>query len=304
MTQKFGPLCPHCELPLKKQLDTPFFKCGICGSTFRKEELSFPVSVEISEEVKRAKELLRAEENNLGHFKVIRVDDTFLPAWKKGLSLLGVPVEEAEYSTHITPWIGLIFAALCLLLAFASPVLILELALLPSSVFRHGGLNFFTYSLVHAGFLHLIFNFLFLWPFMDNVEEHLGHRRALALIVVSALGASILHILVDSSDRPLVGSSGVCFGFATYYCLQYPRNRFLMMIPFVGLFAYKLRLRVRALHLLIGYILLEVSGVLTQVVGQDSTSHLGHIGGAIGGFALWLFWGQPNKDEITETLEL
>lgn len=91
----------------------------------------------------------------------------------------------------------------------------------------------FTSIFVHAGFLHLAGNLLFLWIFGDNVEDRLGHGRFaifyLACGVVAALAQTALN---PDSLIPMVGASGAIAGVMGAYLVLYPHSRVLMLFPF------------------------------------------------------------------------
>ncbi|MEU6392590.1 rhomboid family intramembrane serine protease [Streptomyces sp. NPDC046939] len=67
------------------------------------------------------------------------------------------------------------------------------------------------------GFLHILFNMASLWSLGRIVEAHLGRARYLALYLISALGGSVVVLLL-APETPTVGASGAVFGLgAAYY---------------------------------------------------------------------------------------
>lgn len=81
-----------------------------------------------------------------------------------------------------------------------------------------------TSMLLHAGWAHALGNVWFLHVFGDNVEDHLGHARFLALYVLSHLFAVVAFVaLVPAGDAPLVGASGAISGVLGAYMIRYPR---------------------------------------------------------------------------------
>src|SRR6202158_3564451 len=74
-------------------------------------------------------------------------------------------------------------------------------------------LPLFTSMFLHASFLHVAGNMLFLWIFGDNVEDHLGHFTYLVFYLVSGVAAGATHILLNqASPIPSVGASGAIAG--------------------------------------------------------------------------------------------
>jgi membrane associated rhomboid family serine protease len=83
------------------------------------------------------------------------------------------------------------------------------------------------YSLfLHAGFLHLAGNMLFLWIYGDNVEHRLGHVAYAVAYVACGLAATLFHTMFDlGSALPLIGASGAISGVLGFYFLWFPRNQ-------------------------------------------------------------------------------
>jgi membrane associated rhomboid family serine protease len=91
-----------------------------------------------------------------------------------------------------------------------------------------GILPLFTSMFLHASFLHVAGNMLFLWIFGDNVEDHLGHFSYLVFYLLSGVAAGITHILLNLNSRvPTVGASGAIAGVMGAYFILYPKARVL-----------------------------------------------------------------------------
>ena len=98
-------------------------------------------------------------------------------------------------------------------------------------------LPLFTSMFLHASFLHVAGNMLFLWIFGDNVEDYLGHFNYLVFYLVSGLAADFTHILLNANSRiPSVGASGAIAGVMGAYFILYPRARVLTWFPPIFLF--------------------------------------------------------------------
>jgi len=90
--------------------------------------------------------------------------------------------------------------------------------------------TFLTSMFMHADFLHLAGNMLFLYIFGDNVEGRLGHLGYLCAYLASGLAALLLfYVLAPGSTLPLVGASGAIFGVEGFYFLAFPKNRVRVM---------------------------------------------------------------------------
>ncbi|MGW0707694.1 rhomboid family intramembrane serine protease [Streptomyces sp. NPDC002643] len=66
------------------------------------------------------------------------------------------------------------------------------------------------------GILHIVMNMVTLWNVGRAVEAQLGRSRYLALYLLSALGGSVLVLLL-APDAGTVGASGAIFGVCTAY---------------------------------------------------------------------------------------
>ena len=100
-------------------------------------------------------------------------------------------------------------------------------------VFAHGfrpgapsWVSLFTCMFLHAGFLHLAGNMLFLWIYGDNVEHRLGAVRYLIAYLGTGIAATLFHAAVAAgSGLPLIGASGAISGVLGLYFVWFPRNR-------------------------------------------------------------------------------
>lgn len=147
-------------------------------------------------------------------------------------------------------------------------------------------LPLFTSMFLHASFLHVAGNMLFLWIFGDNVEDYLGHFRYLLFYLVSGLAASATHILLNlNSQVPSVGASGAIAGVMGAYFVLYPRARVLIWFPPIFLFYVPA-------WLMLGYWFVGnfLSGTATAITETSQTSggiaFWAHVGGFVAGILM------------------
>ena len=70
-------------------------------------------------------------------------------------------------------------------------------------------LDVFTSMFLHAGWLHLLGNLLFLWIFGANVEDRVGRARFLLVYLAGGVVAVVAQTLADpGSTAPMIGASG------------------------------------------------------------------------------------------------
>jgi membrane associated rhomboid family serine protease len=87
---------------------------------------------------------------------------------------------------------------------------------------------------LHAGWLHLLGNMLFLWIFGNNIEDRLGKVGYLAFYLLCGYAAAYgFAALSPHSITPLIGASGAIAGVLGAYLVLYPRARVWSLVPFL-----------------------------------------------------------------------
>lgn len=141
----------------------------------------------------------------------------------------------------------------------------------------------FTSMFMHAGWLHLGGNMLYLWIFGDNVEDNFGHLKFLLFYLACGIAATFAQLAFSAgSNVPNLGASGAIAGVLGAYILLFPRGqvRVLMgrgVIPMPALVVIGL------------WIVLQlVSGVgsITQSAETGGVAYMAHIGGFVAGLIL------------------
>src|SRR5215467_15768957 len=101
--------------------------------------------------------------------------------------------------------------------------------------------NVLTAMFVHANWMHVLGNMLFLWVFGDNVEDILGHGKYLAFYLICGFVAAMAQVLMDPSSRvPMVGASGAIAGVMGGYLVKFPRSHVVMLTWFLLIFTFEL----------------------------------------------------------------
>src|SRR5204862_1631812 len=76
---------------------------------------------------------------------------------------------------------------------------------------------------LHAGWLHLGGNMLYLWIFGDNIEDRFGHGKFLVFYLLCGLAATFAQLAVATeSNVPNLGASGAIAGVLGAYILLFP----------------------------------------------------------------------------------
>jgi membrane associated rhomboid family serine protease len=145
-------------------------------------------------------------------------------------------------------------------------------------------LTIITSLFLHAGWLHLIGNLIFLWIFGNNIEDSMGHGRFIVFYLLCGTVAALAQALPDPSvEIPLVGASGAISGVMGAYLLLFPHARVLVLLP-MGFFTQLARLPA---SMVLGFwILLQIISSLLASPQRGGVAWLAHVGGFIAGMAL------------------
>jgi membrane associated rhomboid family serine protease len=138
-----------------------------------------------------------------------------------------------------------------------------------------------TSMFLHAGWMHLGGNMLYLWIFGDNLNKLMGHVRYFLFYLVCGLAAGLAHIAFNSgSNVPSLGASGAISGVLGGYMLLFPRNRVRVMMR-GGITA------VPAYVMLGLWIVIQiVSGAMGQGGEGGGVAYMAHVGGFAAGLLL------------------
>ena len=142
----------------------------------------------------------------------------------------------------------------------------------------------FTSMFLHAGWMHLGGNMLYLWIFGDNLERVMGHGRFLVFYLICGLAAGFAQIIASgASNVPSLGASGAISGVLGGYLLLFPQNR-VRVLTRGGIAS------VPALVVLGFWIVIQlISGVGTigaNTAESGGVAYMAHIGGFAAGFLL------------------
>jgi len=143
---------------------------------------------------------------------------------------------------------------------------------------------------LHAGWLHLLGNMLYLWIFGNNVEDRLGRPLYLGFYLAGGVVAALAQVAVaPGSQVVLVGASGAIAAVLGAYLVLYPGARVLSLV-FFGLF-YQL-VNVPAVIVLGLWFVLQLLPGITSLGAETATgggtAFFAHIGGFAAGMVAGL----------------
>ncbi len=161
---------------------------------------------------------------------------------------------------------------------------ILRYAVVPANlVHGRGGITPLTAMFLHAGFMHIIGNMLFLSAFAPAVEDAMGRGRFLVFYLLGGLAATAAQVAVaPASTVPQLGASGAIAAVMGAFLVTFPRDR-IKVLWFLGIFvnvAY-----VPAFVLVGVWLLTQLLNGTATVVHADSggVAYMAHVGGAFFG---------------------
>lgn len=155
-----------------------------------------------------------------------------------------------------------------------------------------------SHMFMHADIRHLLLNMLGLYMFGSALETFWGERKFLFYYLFSGLGGMLLYLFVKyleiSSGNveeqvmkyylqnvPMLGASGAIFGLMVGYGVQFPDNVISLLFPPISLKAKYFVLIFAGLELFFGLGIVNIS---------SGVAHFAHLGGALFGFLLILYW--------------
>jgi membrane associated rhomboid family serine protease len=157
-----------------------------------------------------------------------------------------------------------------------------------------------THMFMHGSVGHIFFNMFGLYIFGSALEHLWGSKKFLFYYLFSGFGALIIHMLVWyievstmsyeeyemflSLPYSVWGASGAIFGLLLGFGVQFPNVRLMLLF---------LPVPIKAKYFVIIYAVIElylgVSGTRTGI------AHFAHLGGALSGLILILYWRFNSK---------
>ncbi|MGC8669163.1 MAG: rhomboid family intramembrane serine protease [Chthonomonadales bacterium] len=151
----------------------------------------------------------------------------------------------------------------------------------------------FTSMFLHANWLHIGGNMLYLWIFGNNVEDTLGRLRFLFFYFSCGFLAAAAQIYTDpASTVPVIGASGAIAGVMGAYLVLFPNASILSIVPifFIGALMEVPAILVIGFWALIQFLNANMLGGGELLTG-GGVAYFAHIGGFVGGILLVTLMG-------------
>jgi len=163
----------------------------------------------------------------------------------------------------------------------------------------HHWITILTAMFMHAGWMHIIGNMVFLRAFGPEVEDVMGPLKYLAFYLLSGLAASLAQTaMMPHSTIPNLGASGAIAGVMGAFLITYPHDE----IRTVLLLGWFTRITFIPAVLLIGlWFLIQLFsqvGAVANAQGGGGVAYAAHVGGFIfGAVTARLFEGAGGPSE-------
>src|SRR5450756_382616 len=144
-------------------------------------------------------------------------------------------------------------------------------------------LTLFSSMFMHAGWVHLGGNMLYLWIFGDNVEDRFGHIKYIIFYLLCGIAATFAQLAFSTgSNVPNLGASGAIAGVLGAYILLFPQGR-------VRVLQGQQVIQVPALIVIGIWIVLQFFSGIGSIANSAQTggvAYMAHIGGFLAGCVL------------------
>ncbi len=208
-----------------------------------------------------------------------------------------LPIGDDDSTRRTFPIVTYALIALNFLFFFVelggSDAFINQWSFVPSRFAASPGTQFvtiFTSMFMHAGWLHILGNMLYLFIFGDNVEDRLGHFRYLIFYLLCGIAATFAqYIFSIGSTVPNLGASGAIAGVLGAYIIMFPGERIRVLMGYAVV-------RMSALIVIGFWIVLQVLSSLSSFTTSSQTggggvAYMAHIGGFLAGIILTFILG-------------
>ncbi|MGO2133351.1 MAG: rhomboid family intramembrane serine protease [Halomonas sp.] len=136
-------------------------------------------------------------------------------------------------------------------------------------------------AFLHFGWMHLLFNMLWLWFFGSQVEQRQGRGRFIVLLLATGIGGNLAQY--GAGTVLFGGMSGVDFGLMAYVWLMSRRR------PESGFFVPQM-----LVVLMFGWMVFAMTSV-AGLFGLGNVANEAHLGGLVVGLVLGWYHSRPGQ---------
>ncbi len=195
----------------------------------------------------------------------------------------------------ITAFIILVNGLVFVLELIGGDTFVKQWALVPADIVagRHW-ITILTAMFMHASWLHILGNMVFLWAFGPEIEDAMNPGRYLAFYLAGGLAATLAQVAASpSSTIPNLGASGAIAAVMGAFLITYPRDK-IRTVLIIGIF---ITVTIIPAMLLIGlWFLVQIFSVgAVAGVQTGGVAYLAHIGGVIFGAITARLFEDPRR---------
>jgi membrane associated rhomboid family serine protease len=154
----------------------------------------------------------------------------------------------------------------------------------------------FSAMFMHASWLHLGGNMLYLWIFGDNVEDNFGPVKFIIFYLLSGIGATLLQLFFSmNSSIPNLGASGAIAGVLGAYLIMFPRGRVNVL---VGRFITQMNALIVIGFWFVLQLFSGVGSLDPAVADAGGVAYMAHVGGFVAGFLLSFIFRDSSRLQL------
>jgi membrane associated rhomboid family serine protease len=214
---------------------------------------------------------------------------------------VGIPLRDISrrpvHRPVVTISIIVINAVVFLLELTGGEAFVKQWAVIPANVVAgQHWITILTAMFMHAGWMHIIGNMVFLWAFGPEIEDAMGPLRYLAFYLLGGIVASVAQIAaLSSSTVPNLGASGAIAAVMGAFLITYPRDKIRTLL----LLGWFITVTVIPASVLIGiWFLIQLFSQVGSVVAAQSgggVAYMAHVGGFIFGAIIAKLFEDPRR---------
>lgn len=212
-----------------------------------------------------------------------------------------LPIGDEEASRRLFPVVTYALIALNFLVFFLELIngdpFIEQWSFIPSRFLANPAGDFvtiFTSMFMHAGWLHIGGNMLYLWIFGDNVEDWFGHLPYLMFYLLCGVAATFAQLAFSiGSTIPSLGASGAIAGVLGAYIVLFPERRITVLFDYGGVG------QVPAIIVIGLWFILQLFSEIGSIAATTDTggvAYMAHVGGFVIGVLFTFLSGGKRQD--------
>ncbi len=161
---------------------------------------------------------------------------------------------------------------------------------------HHAITSVFTAMFLHASWMHLLGNMLYLWIFGDNIEDSMGPVRFIIFYLLCGVVAAVAQIVsAPHVAMTMLGASGAIAGVLGAYLVRFPKAQVDTCLFIIIFFT---TVRLPAILVLGFWFVLQLFNGTNKNGGEGGVAYWAHIGGFVAGMILIYIFAKKSQSEL------